>query len=209
VDGRQWDALARDTEVPSGTLIGLGFDGSTSHDATVLRGCTQAGHSFIVGRWSRPTGAVEWRVPRSEVDQAVADAFARYRVGRMLCDPPGWRTEIERWSERFGEETVLALDTNSPRRMVPVVDRWRTAIANGTHTHDGDPFTTEQVKATRLRKVYLADGEDDRTRYMLEKDGHFGNDAAVADALAYEAAMTMAEPADPGADFFMHMGAAR
>ena len=112
----------------------------------------------------------------------------------MLCDPPGWRTEIERWAELYGDEVVLALDTNSPRRMVPVVDRWRTGITNGAHTHDGDPFTTQQVKATRLRKVYLADGEDDRTRYMLEKDGHFGNDAAIADALAFEAAMTMVEP---------------
>ena len=193
VDARQWDAQRRDIEVPEGSLIGLGFDGSTSHDATVLRGCTPEGHSFILGRWSRPEGVREWRVPRDEVDQVVEQAFARYTVGLMLCDPPGWRTEIELWQERHGE-IVLALDTNSSRRMVPVVDRWRTAIATGVHTHDGDPFTTEQVKATRLRKVYLADGEDDRTRYMLDKDGHFGNDAAIADALAYEAAMTMAEP---------------
>lgn len=193
VDSKRWDDLARDIEVPEGTVIGLGFDGSTSHDATVLRGCTREGHSFILGRWSRPAGVKEWRVPRDEVDQAVEQAFERYRVGLMLCDPPGWRTEIELWEERHGE-IVQALDTNSARRMVPVVDRWRTAISNGVHTHDGDPFTTEQVKATRLRKVYLADGEDDRTRYMLDKDGHFGNDAAIADALSYEAAMTMDEP---------------
>ena len=199
VDGRQWDGQRRDIEIAEGTLIGIGFDGSTSHDATVLRGCTRPGHSFILGRWSRPPGPGEWRVPRDEVDQVVANAFARYRVGRMLCDPPGWRTEIERWQELYGDgpdgkPIVMALDTNSPRRMVPIVDRWRTGISNGAHTHDGDPFTTEQVKATRLRRVYLADGEDDRTRYMLEKDGHFGNDSAIADALAYEAAMTMLEP---------------
>lgn len=193
VDPRRWDELAKPRDIAQGTYIGIGFDGSTSHDATVLRACTRDGYSFILRSWSRPSGVREWRVPRDEVDQAVADAFARYRVGRMYCDPPGWITEVERWQERHGEEIVIAFDTNSARRMAPAVDRWRTAVASGEHTHDGDPFTNDQVKATRLRKVRLADADDDRTLYMLDKDGHFGNDATVADVLAYEAAMSMDE----------------
>ena len=57
VDPRVWDALALPREVPAGTPIGLGFDGSISRDATVLRGCTRDGHSFLIRAWVRPHDA--------------------------------------------------------------------------------------------------------------------------------------------------------
>jgi hypothetical protein len=197
VDPRQWDRLAVPRDVPEGTPIGLGFDGSDYHDPTVLRGCTDDGYSFLIGSWVRPLGVADWHVPREEVHQAVASAFARFKVGRMYCDPPRWRDEIDTWEEMYGKDAedkprVLALDTNQATRMAPIVDRWLTAVRAGTHTHDGDEFTSDQVKATRLKKVRLADAEDDRTMYMFEKDGRIGNDSTVADALAFEAAMTMA-----------------
>jgi hypothetical protein len=196
VDPRVWDALARARDVPAGEIIGLGFDGSVSQDATVLRGCTKDGYSFLIGAWVRPPGAVDWKVDRQSVNDAVASAFARFRVGRMLCDPPKWYSEIERWAELYGEDTVLAFDTNQARRMAPAVDRWLTAIREGSHTHDGDPITSDHVKAVHLRKVRLTEEADDgRTMYVLVKgDDHRKIDGAVADALAYEAAMTMPDP---------------
>lgn len=190
VDPRLWDELTQPEDVPAGTRIGLGFDGSEYHDATVLRACTADGYRFTLGRWSRPAGDPEWKVPRSEVHQAVAEAFSRYSVGLMLCDPPRWYTEIENWSEKYGAETVLAFDTNQGRRMAPAVDRWLTALRNRATRHSADEFVAEQVKATKLKR-YHSDTDDDRTRYVLEKDGKVGNDSAVADVLAYEAAMTM------------------
>lgn len=189
VDPHHWDSLARAIDVPDGTPIGLGFDGSDYHDATILRGCTADGHGFVLGIW-QPTP--DRPVPRAEVKATIRDAFARFKVGLMLCDPPRWRDEIDELAGEFGEEVVLAFDTNQARRMAPAVDRWLTAVRGGTHTHDGDQFTSDQVKATRLKKVRLADAEDDRTMYLLEKDGRIGNDSTVADVLAYEAAMTMA-----------------
>lgn len=213
VDPRVWDMLAKPRDVPEGTAIGIGFDGSDYHDATVLRGCTADGYSFLIGKWVRPLGVSDWHVPRDEVHQAVASAFARFKVGKMYCDPPRWRDEIDTWTELYGEDSdgkprVLALDTNQATRMAPAVDRWLTAVRGGTHTHDGDEFSSDQVKATRLKKVRLADAEDDRTMYMLEKDGRIGNDSTVADVLAFEAAMTMAAPA-PTREPFILMGGAR
>jgi hypothetical protein len=194
IDPRQWDALAKPREVPAGELVGAGFDGSEFHDATVIRVCTADGYSFIWRYWARPPGVAVWQVPRLEVEQAVAELFSRYTVGLMLCDPPRWWTEIATWQERYTEDRVKVLDTYAARQMAPAVDRWRTAIRAGTHTHDGDPFTADQVKATRLKKVRVGDAEDDRTMYLLDKDGRIGNDAAIADCLAYEAAMTMTAP---------------
>lgn len=199
IDPRRWDALARPHEVQPGTPIGLGFDGSVSRDATVLRGCTADGYSFILGAWERPDGAdIDWTVPRSEVHAVIDHAFREYRVGRMFCDPPRWQSEIEEWAEKYGEDAagdprVLKLDTNVVRRFAPAVDRWLTGLREGSHTHDGDPLTGEHVRAAHLQKVRLADSDDDgRTKYVLVKGEEKRRiDAAVADVLAYEAAMTM------------------
>jgi hypothetical protein len=197
VDPDLWDELAKPRDVPAGSVIGLGFDGSISRDATVLRGCTPDGYSFLIRAWVNTERDPEWRVPRGEVKDTIAETFARYSVGRMFCDPPKWETEIDDWALQYGEEVVLKLDTNQSRRFAPAVDRWLTAIREGTHTHDGDELTKEHVISSHLRKARISDLEDDgRTRYVLIK-GDEGRriDAAVADVLAYEAAMTMPEDA--------------
>jgi hypothetical protein len=213
----------------------MGFDGSVSRDATVLRGCTQDGYRFTIGTWVRPKGdeLVRWRnehpdehdwsVNRREVSDKVDWAFATYQVGLFLPDPPKWWDEIEGWRRKYGEvqvvdpdgrhkvvKRVVDFDTNVTSRMAPAVDRWRTAIREGTTSHDADPVTAEHVKHAQLKKVHLhQDGDDGRTRYVLEKgeDG-FGLDAAIADVLAYEAAMTM-EPPEPEIDRTMQLSSFR
>jgi hypothetical protein len=219
VDPRQWDDLTRPRDVPAKTIIGVGFDGSISRDATVLRGCTQDGYRFLIRAWVRPRGDAltrwmadhpdehDWTVNRQEVNDEIARIFATWRVGLMLADPPKWWDELDDWRRKYGEKKVagkdvhliLNFDTNQPTRMAPAVDRWRTAIREGTTTHDDDPLTAEHVKHAQLRRVHLhQDAEDQRTKYVIVKgeDG-YGLDAAVADVLAYEAAMTMDEPPKP------------
>ena len=204
VDPRRWDELAKPREVPAGTAIGLGFDGSISQDATVLRGCTEDGYSFSLGVWQRSADdPLDWTVPRREVHEAVDAAFKRYKVGRMICDPPKWYSEIEEWTEKYGEDRngdprVVVLDTNQASKFAPATDRWLTAIREGNHTHDGDPLTTDHVKSAHLKQVRLADDPTDgRTRYVLVKGEEKRRiDAAVADVLAFEAAKTMTAPRD-------------
>lgn len=221
VDPDRWDALARpngpdgtwvDGMPPEGTYVGVGFDGSIYRDVTALRGCTADGYRFEIAKWARPTGrdmlawedehpGQEWAIPRDEVHSAVLWVLHHYRVGRMLPDPPKWWTEIGEWAEWFGDDAerkpiVSPFDTNQPRRMAPAFDRWLTGIAEGLG-HDGDPATADHVKALHKRKVKLADQEDDRTLYVPVKgDDHRPIDAAIADILALEAAMTMLP--DPG-----------
>lgn len=193
VDPRVWDALAdtRD-EPPAGTYIALGFDGSFSQDATCLVACTEDGYSWPLGWWERPPGESDWRVPRLQVKDAVVAAFAKYRVGRMYCDPWKWHTELAEWAEAYGEDVVLELDTSQTKRHAQALDRWRTAIAEGTHTHSGDTRLRAHVVAAHLKKPRVNQTEDGRTLYVLAK-GDDGRriDGAVADVLALEAAMTM------------------
>ncbi|MFN8631206.1 MAG: hypothetical protein U0838_13085 [Chloroflexota bacterium] len=197
-------------DVPAGSRVALGFDGSLSLDSTVLRACTPDGYRFSQPGWSwvRPRGdemrawalehpGEDWRVPRAEVEQAVAEAFARFDVGLMRPDAAFWRDEITRWQRLYGDDVVVPFDTNSARQMGPAFDRWSTAVANGTAPHDGDPVVTAHVKAMRKAPARGGQRDDDgRTIYVPVKgEDRAKIDGGLADILAYTAAMTMPEAA--------------
>lgn len=200
LDPIRWAELARpDRDVPPGTRIGVGFDGSISDDSTALRGCTEDGHRFTIAVWERPMGAPrDWRVPRREVEAKVAETFETFDVGRMMCDPAKWWSEIEGWMDRWNtgrsqdDAPVVIFDTNSTRRMAAACDRYLTAHAERTATHDGDPVATRHVLAMAKKKVRVSDPDDDgRTRYVFVKMDTRKIDVGIADVLALEAAATM------------------
>lgn len=214
VDPRVWDALGPPTvparEVAPGAYIALGFDGSLSDDSTVLRACTPDGYRFSLPGWSwvRPTGDAmaawaaanpgkAWRVPDAEVDAAVRDAFARYKVGRMLPDAAFWRDYITSWQRLYGDEVVMPKDTNSARVMAPMFDRWRTAVARGLAPHDGDSVVSDHVKAMHAATPRNGRPDDDGRIPVVPVKGDDRRkiDGGLADILAYEAAMTM--PPEP------------
>lgn len=200
VDPDRWDQLANPREVPQGTRIGLGFDGSISGDHTVLRGCTADGYRFPIRNWSRPFGEAgkDWTVPRRDVAETVEWAFDYYDVGLMYGDPAKWWVELAEWADLYrlpdGTERVVLLDTNQERRFAPLVDQWFVAMREGAE-HAGDEYTTEHVKNAHRRKVKPnADEADGRTLYVIVKGSDGGKiDACIADVLAYGAAMAMPE----------------
>lgn len=194
IDPEVWADLAESKIiVADGERIALGFDGSISGDSTALIGCTAAGHLFEIAVWERPMNVDTWRVPRKQVREMVAYCFDTYDVGRMLCDPPRWQTEIDDWSETYGDEVVLMLDTFQPRRFAPACERLATAITERVLTHDGATVLTEHMHALGRKKVRIDDEDDDgRTRFVFVKSDTRKIDAGVAATLAYEAAMSMA-----------------
>ncbi|MGH9250132.1 MAG: hypothetical protein ACRD0W_11515, partial [Acidimicrobiales bacterium] len=208
VDPHRWADLAEARRVvEDGARIGLGFDGSISHDATALIACTDDGHVFVpsVGDrptiWLRPVNAGrDWRMPRADIEAAVAGVYERFDVGLMLCDPPKWQTEIERWAELYGDDRVLFFDTNQPKRMSGACDRFATAMAEGALSHDGDMLLTSHLLAMVRKKAYVKveDEADGRTRYVFTKgEDRRKIDAGVGAVLALEAAMTMPEAPPP------------
>lgn len=196
-DIEAWSRLAAPAaRVEPDARIALGFDGSISDDETVLYGCTEDGHLFLVGAWSRPPGAPQgWRIPRNEVHTAVADAFARFDVAVMFCDPPKWWTELDQWAGLYGDERVVAVDTNSVRRFAPLCDQFATAVLEGAVSHDGDPGLTHALAACARKNVRLGDDPDDgRSRFVIVKSDTRKIDRAVAAILAFGAAKTMPPP---------------
>ena len=213
VNEQQWTKAQRDRVIVEGERVGLGFDGSISDDTTALIACTADGHLFVPiidGKptiWVRPEGAVDWRVPRTEVEDAIDALLGRLDVinaeeihvdvGRALCDPPKWQTEIERWGERYNleddEPVVIFFDTNQVKKMAYACDRFVTSLAAGELTHDGNPVLTAHVLAMAKKKAHLrADETDGRTLYVFVKpDDGRKIDAGIGGVLAHEAAMTM------------------
>lgn len=202
VEKVRWLELAQPGLTPAaGERIALGFDGSISQDATCLIGCGLIDgkpHTFEIDTWVRPEGVREWRVPRAEVRARVAEAFAYWNVGLMLCDPAKWQTEIDDWAAEFGEERVVVFDTNSVTRMARACDRWLVAIREGAYSHDGAEVHSDHVLAMHKRKVRIRDDDDDgRTKFVFVKGPDKAKiDAGIADVLALEAQATMPAAAE-------------
>ena len=184
-----WERTTVDRPVPpAGTEVCGGFDGSDSDDWTAIRLETREGYRFTptYGPDARPTiwNPAEWngRIPRHEVDAAVAEIAARYRLRRFYCDPRDWQSEIERWALRHGSDVVLEWATYRVIQMHDALERSDMDLRTGLSTHDACPLTALAV--ANARKV-AKPGQ----RYLLGKpDQHRKIDPAMADALAHEAA---------------------
>lgn len=145
-----WRALAGipGPDLEDGDVVALGFDGSDSGgDLTALVAVRWPDwRIFVLDHWAKPaTAGKEWRVPRLDVDAAVAAAFDRFRVIAGYFDPPYWRTEIDQWAAQYGDKAVKAFATFSDTKMVAASDRFVTMVRAGTLSHNGDPLLDEHV----------------------------------------------------------------
>ncbi|UTM38319.1 terminase large subunit [Rhodococcus pyridinivorans] len=180
-----WEDLANPTRVVADREpVVLGFDGSASGDSTALVGCTVGPdpHVFVVGVWQNP-GDVRWRVPRSDVDDAVAAAFDRYDVLELAADPWGWRSEIEAWAKRYGERRVLQWNTAAANRMAPATDRFYAAVTQSELSHDGNAVLATHLGNAVAKSTALGD--------LIHKDKRGSPrkiDAAVAAIVALDRA---------------------
>lgn len=196
VDPRAWDALATATgDIPDGSRVALGFDGSYSQDGTALVAVTEDGRLSLELLVERDVNdPPDWTVPRRVVNETLAGVFARFDVVRLLADPYHWRDEIAAWAREYGDEVVLEMPTNSIRRFGPAVDRFRAAVAAGRLSHDGDADLRRHVLNARLLRGRGAASDDGHALFTLEKPGPRRLiDASVASVLAYEA-MAAVEP---------------
>lgn len=182
-----WRACEDRRDVAERSKVVLGFDGSYNRDSTALVGVTvgsEKPYVFVVECWERPDGAGErWKVDRDAVDVAVDEAMTRYDVEALVCDPPGWHQEIERWGERYGGVVTMMFPTNARALMSAACSKFYTAVLEGTLAHDGDPrlarhLANATVKATTDGK-YITKDHPDSPRKI---------DLAVAAVVAYDQA---------------------
>lgn len=190
-----WAARKVSRSLEDGEKVILGFDGSYARDATSICAATLDGFLSVLALWERPEGARGWKVPRQEVDDAVAAAMTRFEVLELACDPPGWHAEIDEWRSKYGD-VVLDFPTNVRTRMGPACDRFRVAVLEGDLSHDGDPDLARHVGHCVAKETPYG--------VLIGKDHPASPrriDAAVAACVAFERAMwhrtNHAEPVEP------------
>jgi hypothetical protein len=183
---RPWGACADAGRVVSpGERVVLGFDGSASGDSTVLIGCTvEDPHLFVVDIW--PTTATRAGVchvarwtPLSTTPSTAGTSWA--------ADPWGWRSEIEAWAKRHGEQRVLEFNTGAAARMGPATDRLYQAVMTGTVTHDGDKRLASHIANTVAKSTTHGDLVTKDRRNSPRKI-----DAAVGAIIAHDRAAAAA-----------------
>lgn len=186
----EWMALAAPREVPAGTQVVAGFDGSDVDDWTGFRLETRDGYQFTP---KLPDGTpMIWnpadhggQVPRLEVRAAVAHIMATYDVIRLYADPPYWESEVDAWAEEYGERVVLRWYTKRVPQATSAADRLATDVRKRPtdFSHDGCEVTARHISSAR--KSARGDG----TRYVLTKPGDGRKiDMAIPSYLAHEAA---------------------
>jgi len=190
-DMKEWRARKSSFKVPAGAAITIGFDGSQFDDATALIAThIKSGHQWPLGIWEKPQHLPEWQVPTDEVDGIVADAFERYHVARMYCDPPKWETWVAKWAGQYGAKTrVFEWWTNRRREMGYAIRSFRTAIATGDVSHDGNAQFDDHMGNARQQPTGLVD-EEQKPLWILRKerpDSPKKIDAAVTAVLSWEA----------------------
>jgi phage terminase large subunit-like protein len=109
-------------------------------------------------------------------------AFERYDVQELACDPWGWRSEIEAWSETYPGR-VIEWPTSTLHRMGPACDRIYTSIVKKTLTHDGDSRLAAHVGNCHAKVTPHGDIVTKAAKYSPRKI-----DSAVAMIVAHERA---------------------
>ncbi|MCB9135142.1 MAG: terminase [Anaerolineales bacterium] len=192
-DVEVWKLLADPGfEVPEGEVIVLGFDGGRWHDATALVGThVLTGFQWVMGLWEQPTEVdlVSWEVPADQVEEAVAEAFRRWDVWRMYCDPPYWESTVSAWAGRYGAERVVEWWTNRNKQMAYAIKAFHTAIQSEELIHDGNLDYARHVGNAVRKELRLRDedGQPLWTIYKERPDSPFKIDAAMAGILSWEA----------------------
>ena len=196
-----WNKRKAVVEVPAGTQVVVGFDGSDVDDWTGFRCETRDGHQFTP---AFPDGRpMIWnpaehggQVPRLEVAAGLDHIMETYAVARLYADPPYWATEIDAWAEKYGEQVVIRWPTFRDKPMHAAAERLVIDVnkQSSSFTHDACEDTARHIG--NARKAPRLHG-----RYVLTKPGDGRKiDLAVISILTHEAHGDMTAAGWPGVE---------
>ncbi len=192
-DPKRWRELADPGRtIPDGEQVTAGFDGSRWKDTTALVVTeVETGFQHLFALWV-PEEQPDGEVPVGEVDEAVAEAFRRWRVLRLYGDPAqGWDDPLARWAGRHGPKKVAMFYTDSRnlRRTASMCRGYAAAIKSGEARNDGDGRFARHIGAAQKRDIHMQD-EDGTPLWVMTKERHDSPnkiDAAMAGGLSWQA----------------------
>lgn len=146
-----WDVLSDPREIPDGTDVVLGFDGSFNGDCTAIVAVSveEVPHIMPVAVWEKPDEAdASWQIPVLEVEDAIRAAATRWQVLEIACDPYRWARTFQVLDDE-GLPVVTFPQTAS--RMTPATTRFFESVVNKTLTHNGDARLARHIANAQLR----------------------------------------------------------
>lgn len=193
----KWEAKASPITVLPRTKVCLGFDGSDNDDFTAIRLETLDQYQFTptYGASGRLTmwEPNDWggRIPRAEVDVAVAELASEYEIVRAYCDPHDWESQIDAWAAKFGEKVFIQWPTNQINRMWGALKRMKVDVTNpeSPFTHDGNEKVSAHVRNAVIRSRGLDTVSKERKYILGKPEEHQKIDYAMSSVLAHEAVM--------------------
>lgn len=202
-DSELWKSLILpDFAPPKGETITLGFDGARWRDSTALVGThLRTGFQWLLGLWEKPPNVDEWEVPDGEVIATVDEAFKRWKVWRMYCDPPYWETQVAIWAGKYGDKTVISWWTNRMKAMAFAIKAFNNAIQARELCHDGGADYARHIGSAVRKTLNIVDDDGQRlwVIYKERPDSPHKIDAAMAGILSWQArcdALTAGVPVD-------------
>lgn len=211
-DKEEFEALGDPRfKIPDGAFVTVGFDGAKFQDSTgFVVTDILTGKQNVLGFWERPDDSelatqadgrkVKWQVSEAEVNAAFEEIMRRFVVWRLYGDPPHWVETMGSWHARYPDQ-VYEFWTKDPTRMYYAVKNYRSAIASGDVSHDGDPDLVKHIGNTGKRVTRGTD-EDGQPRFVLTKIAYERKfDLAMCAILSWQARMdAIAEGAQPPGD---------
>jgi hypothetical protein len=190
---RRWKELVSNQIPPAGSAIAIGFDGHRySHSVALVATHIDSGFQWPLGIWQKPVSqqseeSEQWEAPIAEIDGAIADAFARFRVCRLYADPEHWESYVAAWAGRFGKDRVFEWKTSRRNPMSYAIRAFNTAITGGELSHDGDAVFAEHIANARKVQTSLQDEQGQPLTLIQPERPTQPIDGAMAAVLSWEA----------------------
>ena len=139
-----WAQAERSEQIPPGSRVTAGFDGSISGDATgiVIQSC-ETGTLAVHAVWEPDPQDPDWTVDQAEVEAAIVKLFETYDVQMLWCDPSFYEANVLEWSKAYKRRVERIPPTN--HRIAPLSQQFLADIVSGEAGHNGDPRLARHV----------------------------------------------------------------
>jgi hypothetical protein len=194
--------VIRGVEIPNGSFVASGFDGSRRKDSTAMVITNiDNGMQQLVGLWECPEQMVgpdgqplEWEVPVSEVGQTLSEVRRKWEHWKMFGDPPYYTEEMASWATLFPDE-IVEFWTNQNRRMAYSIRAYLEALESGACQIVGTDYQIDSLLrhlgSAGKRELNITDDQGKPLYVMQHMDGRLADkyDAAMAACLSWTACL--------------------
>jgi hypothetical protein len=190
-DVERWKVLAKPTRVPKLDVVTIGVDGASHDDAlAIVATHVKSGYVWPLDIIERPEDAPDdYKHDQDRAFGAIVDAFERFTVWRMYCDPQYIGDLLDKVQNRYGTKRVVAWETYRPRPIAWAVRNFETAVGDGDISHDGNETLTRHVENAYKAPLSVLDDRE-REMHTLAKESRHSEkkiDGVMAAILAWEA----------------------